>query len=186
MSIWEANEMLCDNCSKNEATIHYTEVINGVKSERHLCNDCMQEMNTGMEGEFPFSKLIQGILSSHLANSISESNPMNMVKCNKCQMTYEDFTKTGKFGCSECYSVFGPLILDNIKKIQGSSTHNGKKYNSEDVIINENDNPKNAKEDKMSVLARLNELKKKAVDSEDYIEAARLRDEIKKTREGMK
>ena len=29
--------MLCEKCQKNVATFHYTEVVNGVKNEHHLC-----------------------------------------------------------------------------------------------------------------------------------------------------
>lgn len=32
--------MLCDNCKQNEATVHMTRVVNGKKTERHLCNVC--------------------------------------------------------------------------------------------------------------------------------------------------
>lgn len=182
--------MLCDNCNKNEATVHYTEVINGVKNERHLCSECMQELDYGMEGEFPFSKLIRGILSSHLVGYGQEADPMLQIKCNKCGMTYNEFAKIGKFGCSECYSVFGPLIVDNIKKIQGSSTHTGKKYRN----LPQNDNAAGAlailEEKKRktgdadeSRISRLDAKLKEAIRVEDYEEAARLRDEIRSIKE---
>ena len=32
--------MLCEKCNKNQATFHYAEVINGVRSEHHLCSEC--------------------------------------------------------------------------------------------------------------------------------------------------
>ena len=32
--------MLCEKCNKNQATFHYAEVINGVRSEHHLCGEC--------------------------------------------------------------------------------------------------------------------------------------------------
>ena len=183
--------MLCDNCNKNEATIHYTEVINGVKNERHLCSECMQELDYGMEGEFPFSKLIRGILSSHLAGFGQEANPMLQIKCNKCGMTYNEFAKIGKFGCSECYSVFGPLIVDNIKKIQGSSMHTGKKYTTASLDGNfikapessEKKQEKGKTESDESSIKGLEARLKEAVLVEDYEEAARLRDEIRSIKE---
>lgn len=172
--------MLCDNCNKNEATIHYTEVINGVKKERHLCSECMQEFDGGIEGEIPFSKLIRGILSAHLNNMSQEHNPVMHICCDKCGMTYSEFTKVGKFGCGECYSVFGPLIIDNIKKIQGNATHTGKRYKrqgekSMDISVDRDSS-------KMSIDIRIKQLDAKlkaALKVEDYEEAARLRDEIK-------
>ncbi len=177
--------MLCENCNQNEATIHYTEVINGVKTERHLCGKCMQELDYSMEGEFPFSKLIKGILSSHLMQNSKEANPMLHLCCDKCGMSYQDFTKIGKFGCAECYNVFGPLILDNIKKIQGSSTHVGRKYQSvcgtDDLSVQEFDSTVTDDEAK---LKKLSEKLQSALAIEDYEQAAKLRDEMKLIRGG--
>lgn len=187
--------MLCDNCNKNEATIHYTEVVNGVKNERHLCSECMQELDYGIDGEFPFSKLIRGILSAHLGNNGQEVNePLMQIKCNRCGMTYNEFTKIGKFGCGECYSVFGPLIMENIKKIQGHATHTGKKYkkfvDKENKEINEQygDISITKKEKLKKTLSDMEEIQimeeqlREAIKVEDYEEAARLRDAIKLVR----
>ena len=33
--------MLCEKCGINTATFHYTEVVNGIKSEHHLCKQCV-------------------------------------------------------------------------------------------------------------------------------------------------
>lgn len=188
--------MLCDNCNKNEATIHYTEVVNGVKNERHLCSECMQELDYGIEGEFPLSKLIRGILSAHLGNNGQETDePLMQIKCNKCEMTYNEFTKLGKFGCAECYSVFGPLIMENIKKIQGHSTHTGKQYkryidkeNKEiekqysDISTAKVEKLRKKISDKEEIDAMEKQLKE-AIKIEDYEEAARLRDAIKLVKE---
>ena len=32
--------MLCDRCKKRDAKILYTEIINGLKKEQHLCEEC--------------------------------------------------------------------------------------------------------------------------------------------------
>ena len=78
--------MLCENCHQNEASIHYTEIINGVKKEHHICMDCARRLNfAGMSASRPVRSLTNG-------------------------MTFDEFTMVGKFGCAECYGVFGPLI----------------------------------------------------------------------------
>lgn len=43
--------MLCDNCKKNEATVHMTRVVNGKKSERHLCNACAKQQGEDFGGQ---------------------------------------------------------------------------------------------------------------------------------------
>ena len=32
--------MLCNECGKNQATVHSVQYINGAKSEVHLCAEC--------------------------------------------------------------------------------------------------------------------------------------------------
>ena len=42
--------MLCNDCGKNEATIHSINYINGEKSELHVCAECAKnhpELNFG-------------------------------------------------------------------------------------------------------------------------------------------
>ena len=42
--------MLCEMCKKNPATVHYTKVVNGLKEEKHLCEECAAKMK--QSGEF--------------------------------------------------------------------------------------------------------------------------------------
>lgn len=35
--------MLCQECRKRPATLHYTKIINGQKTELHLCQECAEE-----------------------------------------------------------------------------------------------------------------------------------------------
>ncbi len=49
--------MLCDRCRKNEASVHVTQIVNGIKYEQNLCGECagMQLGNTdGMGGFWGF------------------------------------------------------------------------------------------------------------------------------------
>lgn len=32
--------MLCDKCNQNEANVHITRIVNGVKVEQNLCSEC--------------------------------------------------------------------------------------------------------------------------------------------------
>ena len=52
--------MLCENCNENEATFHYTEVVNGIMTQHHLCSECAAKMGlTGFaespSADFPFA-----------------------------------------------------------------------------------------------------------------------------------
>lgn len=184
--------MLCEKCKKNTATFHYTEVVNGVKNEHHLCGECASNTDAGyyssiFDGGMHFGQLLSGLLGGQLLSHDQEKDePAKQVKCPRCNLSYGEFVKKSAFGCAECYDVFGPLITDTIKKLQGSEKHIGKfpmiygKTTGESkeagVELNEEGNAKK----KIDILAKK---LKEAVASEDFMEAARLRDMISELRE---
>jgi len=173
--------MLCENCNKNDATIHYTEIVNGVMSEHHICGECAKELDLsyysdGLSSELPFAKLLTGLLASKMLLQQESNNPMTHVICPKCGMNYDEFTKVGKFGCAECYNVFGPLIEEHMKKLHGNSVHTGKQYRKLDNVTEEID-------DFHKDLEILNAKLKESIQLENYEEAAKFRDEIKEIKE---
>jgi protein arginine kinase activator len=36
--------MLCENCKEREATVHFTEIMNGRVQKHHLCKECAAQM----------------------------------------------------------------------------------------------------------------------------------------------
>ena len=55
--------MLCEKCQKNVATFHYTEVVNGVKNEHHLCSSCAANTDVSyyssiFDNDMHFTKLL--------------------------------------------------------------------------------------------------------------------------------
>ena len=168
--------MLCDNCGKNEATIKLTQVINGKKTEMMICEECGKKMGiTEINFEMPID------LSNFLGDFISKQEneemmpfdiPNATLKCNKCNMTYEEFLNTGKFGCEECYNAFGYKVDSLLKRIQGTDKYIGRKANhNENNKIQENIN--------VSRLEKLQQELKLAIKEERYEDAAKIRDEIK-------
>ena len=184
--------MLCENCHQNEASIHYTEIINGVKREHYLCMECARKLNFSGLGdmsdtEFPFVRLLTGLLSAGGGGKELEDSPMMHVCCPGCGMSFDEFTMVGKFGCAECYGVFAPLIEDNMKRIHGDSVHRGKKYKSGSgdmpVSGERNDNTlaimNDEDDDPVETLKELNRKLREAVEIENFEEAAKLRDKIR-------
>ena len=168
--------MLCDNCGKNEATIKLTQVINGKKTEMMICEECGKKMGiTEINFEMPID------LSNFLGDFISKQEneemmpfdiPNATLKCNKCNMTYEEFLNTGKFGCEECYNAFGYKVDSLLKRIQGTDKYIGRKANhNENNKIQENKN--------VSRLEKLQQELKQAIKEERYEDAAKIRDEIR-------
>ena len=84
-------------------------------------------------------------------------------------MSYDDFQKTGKLGCGECYNVFSERLEPLLKRIHGNSEHHGKTPKKMEQSIK-----------KYNELNDLKALLNKAIQSEEYEKAAELRDEIRK------
>ena len=199
--------MLCEICGENEATFHYSEVVNGNKTEHHLCNECAAKTDISyyssfLDGDGRLGQLLSGLLGMPLYGETED--PKTHIVCPGCRLSYGEFIKNSAFGCAECYNVFGPLLDDSIRKLQGSVSHQGKKpYHltklmhsmnsdgkSDDTVSRENmQEPVSdkkveniEKKTKASLEYEVDIMSKRlkqAVMEEDYEEAARLRDHIK-------
>ena len=177
--------MLCEKCKQREANVHFTEVINGVKSEHRLCMQCAMDMDLGAVGIFdtenPIGRILSGILGADMETA-QKIDSMNQITCPSCGMAYSEFVEDSRFGCPDCYNVFDILISDNIKQLQGNIRHIGKKPRFGWNAASENsEESKNNTEEKISLLeSKLNE----AIAEEEYEEAAKLRDMIKELKKG--
>ncbi len=157
-----------------------------MKNEHHLCGECAANTDVSyyssiFDNDMNLTKLLSGILGGRSVLADSEKDdPARQVQCPKCHTTYGDFVANSSFGCPDCYDVFGPLISDTIKKLQGSDRHIGKKpllYRKQEQRA-END----VTEEKAEFDSRreIDFLSKKL--EEDFAEAAKLRDMIAQIR----
>ena len=123
--------MLCENCGKREANVRYSENINGVKKEMHLCEECSQKLGISSKMDFSMPSLdIPSFFGSFLEDfSTPEFMPLlNGVKqltCDSCGSTFDDIINTGRYGCANCYDVFEDRMDPILKKLQGANRHNG-------------------------------------------------------------
>ena len=176
--------MLCQNCNKNEATVKYTEIINGEKREVMLCEECSRELGIGhMNFNMPidFSSFFGDLLEGYEDNSFMPLLTANkQLKCNNCNMSFDEFMEQGKFGCEKCYDAFSPKIDSILKRIQGSNRYAGRKLvgNKESKIEFE-EKPEKKETEKEKLQREL----KEAIEKENYEEAAKIRDKIKELKE---
>ncbi len=169
--------MLCEKCKKNEAKINLITVMNGQKHEIWLCENCAKDIanipffSPIMQNiNFPF----QGVLSELLTNADSnkanvDSNKVKEIACSSCGLTYEEFKKTGRLGCPECYEEFKVVLEPRIKSLQAGVRHVGKmpKIKGKELV-------------QKRKLKDLKEEMQKLIIDEEYERAAIVRDEIKK------
>lgn len=176
--------MLCENCKKREANVRYSENINGVKKEMHLCEECSRKLGITSQIDFSIPSLdIPSLFGSFLEDFnrpeyIPLINEIKELTCDSCGSTFEDIVKTGKYGCANCYDVFEDRMDPILKKLQGANRHNGRlgKISNNKIKFEETSN-ENKKDNK---LEELQKQLKQAIKEERYEDAAKIRDEIKK------
>jgi protein arginine kinase activator len=186
--------MLCERCKIREANIQYTEVVNGVKKEHHFCAQCAKEMDFGVyaaifEGEFPLGKLLSGLLG--IEETDEGPDKLHQIACPTCGTSYDAFVRDSRFGCADCYSVFGPLMEDSLKQLQGNLVHTGKSpvyQNSDGSSSTRKQRKGKSITDEASVqekeLYELDSKLKEALRFEDYETAAVCRDRIRELKKG--
>ncbi len=171
--------MLCNKCKKNEAKVYYTEIIGGEKKEQHLCEDCAMEFtsfhtsNSLGNQELTLGSLLSTILGNYYTNDNSTVKPTPKdISCKECGLTYKEFMKIGRFGCSKCYDSFSSALDKSLASVQGSNSHVGKK-------------PKGYVTKTQKLVEELSELDKlsiklqDAIEKEEFEEAAKIRDRIR-------
>lgn len=179
--------MKCQNCGENEANFRYTEVINGVKKEIALCDECRKKLGIqGLDFNIPidFSSFFGDFLNEYDDSSLFPMlTAQKQLKCDNCGMTYDEFMKEGKFGCSNCYNVFDSKIEPILKRIHGESKHLGRKGKipkvSEKTVGNDAPVVPPANPSNTTDILELKKELKKLIKEEKYEEAAVLRDKIK-------
>ncbi len=145
---------ICQLCKKNNAEIKCVIVVDGVRTEKRVCQECARKA---------------GIVEQNKMNRkrtrdiITRTDSENELFCPGCKLTYSLFLKTGLLGCSQCYSTFSAALTDILKGIHSASYHKGRGLGEENTFD----------------VAQLKWKLSEAVRQEDFESAARLRDEIK-------
>ena len=164
--------MFCENCNIREATVHKTKITNGIKEEIHLCDECAKQSEMfNFEDNFSIHSFLSSLLEGSIAPNITITDGQ-IKKCPQCGSTYNDFRRSGRLGCSTCYPTFSDALAPLIKRIQGNSIHAGKipKISGHSIKL------------RRKIRDLKNQLQK-LVQIEEFEEAAKLRDEIKRLEE---
>lgn len=161
--------MLCDVCQKDNATVYLTQIVEGKMQKVNLCESCASEKGVDDPTGFALADLLLGLGSQEQVKKVA-GEPT----CEMCGFTQTDFKKTGRLGCSACYSIFGDGLDSLLKAMHKGTRHIGKV-------------PAPYAQTKL-LRDRLDELGgelDEAVTTENYETAARLRDEIKNLEEQL-
>ena len=152
----------CDKCEK-PATVHLTEITDGQKIEKHLCEDCAVIEGITIKANVPISQLLEDFV---LQSSDAEDSEQ---ACDICGIRLSEIRKSGVLGCSHDYDAFADALQPVMERAhEGATNHVGKV-------------PQRAGSDqkKMNAMLKLRAQLKTAISAEDYERAAELRDQIK-------
>jgi protein arginine kinase activator len=158
--------MLCMFCKQNPSKVHLTQIVGDKMQKVDLCEECAKQKGVNDPAGFSLADLLLGLGASQEISSGED------VRCPNCGFTQADFKKAGRLGCSQCYTTFADGLEGLLKSMHKGVKHVGKVPAALRQSRDLND--------------RLKHLQKKldkAVTSEDFEEAASLRDEIKTTKD---
>ena len=161
--------MLCEECGRNEATIHMESLgSDGVMRKRDVCLECMMKKRTQNFGNEFFKKHLFDMLGD-VAERVREDVEHAKISCPVCGHTYGEFKQHGTVGCEHCYELFYEDIMDENSSISG-----------ERLFKTENADDANVEAPQDDTREKLKAQLKQAIEQEDYEQAARLRDSIKR------
>lgn len=159
--------MMCEHCKKRQATIHLTEIVNDSKKEVHLCENCAEKQGV-IKQQMSVADFLAGLAGSGAA----ARQKLPDLRCPQCGISLSDFQSVGRFGCAEDYAAFRERIMPLIEKIHDATQHVGKTPSRAGRGVQ-----------REKRLRHLQAELRRAVEREQYEDAARLRDEIRKLEE---
>lgn len=125
--------MNCQICEKRQANFQFSQVVNGKKREVNVCDVCAKE-----KGYLPYPEegyslhdLLSGLFnfdSSQMeTHQVSSLKKPSQLQCQKCELTFSEFKRTGKFGCVKCYETFASRLDPILRRVHsGNVKHFGK------------------------------------------------------------
>lgn len=165
--------MICQSCGKKTATTHIKTISSGKLTEIHLCSDCAKEKGYGSlfdHWNLGFGNMLGGLLDKGHSDETVQ-------RCKKCGAAFSEIAKTGNLGCEECYTTFRRQLLPLIQRIHGTARHKGKRPGSSALRISDTKLQMVAVQE--SALEEKKRLLQRAIEAQEFEQAAVLRDEIK-------
>lgn len=162
--------MLCESCGKRPSVIRVKAIADGELVEYALCAECARELG--------YANLLFVTVAGYDA-LLNDFFPGGQIggdepRCPCCGASFQDIIRSGKIGCAECYRTFADQLAPFLRKIHGGVSHRGKSAGGGDL-------PRVLPKAQLSVMHRR---LREAIQSENFEQAAALRDKIHKMEGG--
>jgi protein arginine kinase activator len=156
--------MDCQKCGKNEAIIQLTKVENSEIRVLQLCEPCAAEQ--GIETVPPATAPLVDFLAQ-IGKGVAEDPSIG--GCPSCGITQAQLKQVGRLGCADCYDHFEQHLRGLLRRLHGGTQHVGKVPESAGT----------GEVDRKAQVHTLRRSLQRAVESEDFEQAATLRDQIR-------
>jgi protein arginine kinase activator len=157
--------MLCDVCKTENACVFLTQIVDGKMQKVNMCDACSKERGVTDPTAFALADLLKGLGA---VPEVVQGTAAAGQKCDTCGFTLVEFKKTGRLGCSACYPIFAEGIGTMLSGMHKGSVHAGKVPERFMKTF-----------ERERLLKDLRQKLREAVTSENYEDAASLRDQIK-------
>lgn len=162
--------MKCDFCDQ-KATVFLTQLVEGQMKKVCLCESCAQEKGvTDPTGFSLADMLMTGTPTSAIVGTpgFVKTRTSGVKTCPNCGFSADDLNRVRRFGCSACFNTFRSELDLILRGMHQGMQHVGKVPKGFEEI--------HARDEKLEELrGRL----ENAIQSENYEDAAQLRDEIR-------
>ncbi len=116
--------MICECCQENEATIHLTQVIEQNAREVHLCAACAEKNGLNLQSAMSLPEMLFNLAAGKAGGAGAPAIPEK--SCPQCHLRTSDFKKNGRLGCPVCYESFAGELRQVLAGMQCGPAHKGK------------------------------------------------------------
>ncbi|MEO1716288.1 MAG: hypothetical protein AAFR76_04175 [Planctomycetota bacterium] len=180
--------MKCDRCGR-EATIEEVTKVGQTYVYKHLCEACLAEEGAVSSDSSQAKSSIVSIAAKQKPRAAAQQ----AMDCAHCGLNFAEFRESGRLGCPACYETFEKRLSPMIERAQEGGTHHIGKAPKRMLSSIPGDGP-----DRLAAMDRLlgetKERRKKlerlgaqlqaALAGERFEQAALIRDEMRRLREG--
>lgn len=163
-----SDEITCEVCGQNPATVHYTAYENNQTREMHVCQGCAVEKGIVVvaadKEKFSIADPVMALFGEAATPELRGAH----VQCPGCGLLFSGFRQTGRLGCAGCYEAFAGQIRPLLRRIHGNQNHVGKAPRREAGALS-----------RRSQLQQMQAELEMAIDRENFERAAELRDRIR-------
>ena len=158
--------MLCDQCKTRDAVVHLTQIVESTVTQLRLCEECAAARGVETTVATPKHPLGDFLKAVQQQAMIPNSEAL---RCTFCGTSLKDFRTSGRLGCARCYTSFDQNLRELLRRVHGGSRHVGQRYRG----------PQPAQWQKANTVLELRDRLRRAIEQEQFEDAASLRDELR-------